>query len=120
MLLHWITVHILEIFRLVCLIFFLSLQSALSLLHILAHSFIFLNVGSESEVKLSYFSREDLALGFGEELGQVMSLSSPLESFKFAGLREGVSSSAGALTALSDSWTVGICEKVKDCLCGWE
>jgi hypothetical protein len=72
----------------------LSLQGALSSLHILPRSFIFLIVGSESEVKLSFFSSEYLALGFGEELGRLMFLTSPSEAFKFAGLTEDVSSTA--------------------------
>lgn len=65
-----------------------------------------------------FFSSEYLALGFGEELGRLMFLSSPSEAFKFAGLREDVSSPAEVLSALCDSRTAGICDKVKDCLPG--
>jgi hypothetical protein len=55
-----------RVFQLFCL--FMSSQSALSLFLILSYDFSFFGVNSESEAKLSSFSRECLALGFEEEL----------------------------------------------------
>jgi hypothetical protein len=48
--------------------FLFSLQSALSLRRICSYNFLFLGVNSESKGKLSFFSRERLALGFEEEI----------------------------------------------------
>jgi hypothetical protein len=75
--------------------FFLGLQSALSLFQICLYSFLFFGFNSENKAKLSSISRECFALGFEEEHGQLMCLSSPSEACIFTelGVKE-VSSTA--------------------------
>jgi hypothetical protein len=66
-------------------------------------------LNSESEAKLSSFSRECLALGFEGELSQLTRLSSPSEALIFTQLRgKEVSFNAKVLAAVGDGWTADI------------
>jgi hypothetical protein len=79
-----------------------------------SYNFLFLGVNSENEAKLSSFSRECLTLGFEEELGQLICLSSLSEAFTVTelGVKE-VSSTAKVLAAVGDTWSTGICDEVE-------
>jgi hypothetical protein len=66
----------------------------------------------------TWYIQECLALGFEEELGQLICPIAPTEAYTFTGLREEVSFSAKMFSAIGESWTADICEEVEDSLHG--